>query len=199
MLLSDRLYFLGNNFLGNKGISMKVVCETERLIIRQFNLNDAEFIVRLLNEESFIRYIADKNVRTHADAIFYLTTGPILGYQVHGFGLNLVQLKDSETPIGMCGLLKRDELSYPDLGYAFLPEFCGKGYANEAAESVLQEEVVVHSLNTVLAVTLPDNLGSNRLLKNVGFSLKGTMELYGSQNNLYEYNESQYRTNNFGG
>jgi RimJ/RimL family protein N-acetyltransferase len=166
---------------------MKVVCETERLIIRQFNLSDAEFIVRLLNEESFIRYIADKNIRTHTDAIHYLTNGPISSYQVHRFGLNIVQLKDGNTPIGMCGLLKRKELEYPDLGYAFLPEFCGKGYATEAAESILKEEMVVHSLNTVLAITLPDNLNSNRLLKKLGFSLKGTMELYGKQNNMYEY------------
>jgi len=166
---------------------MKVVCETERLVIRQFNLNDAEFIIRLLNEESFIRNIADKNVRSNDDAIKYLTNGPISSYQIYRFGLNLVQLKGTKIPIGMCGLLKREDLDSPDLGYAFLPEFWGKGYAKEAADSVLKAGMAAHSLNRVLAVTLPDNLSSNGLLKKVGFSLKGTMELYGSQNNLYEY------------
>lgn len=166
---------------------MKLVCETQRLTIRQLNLNDAAFIVQLLNEESFIRYIADKNVRTHADAIDYLTDGPLSSYQAYGFGLSLVQLKGTETPIGLCGLLKRKGLEHPDLGYAFLPEFCGKGYANEAAESVLKDGIVTHALNIIWAVTMPDNLSSNNLLKKVGFKLNGTIELYDSENNLYEF------------
>lgn len=166
---------------------MKVVCETQRLIIRQFNLGDTDFIIQLLNDKTFIRFISDKNVRTQEDAVTYLTNGPISGYETQGFGLNLVQLKGEKTPIGMCGLLKRAELDYPDLGYAFLPEFCGKGYATEAAESVLKETMASYSLNTVLAVTYADNLSSNRLLVNVGFSLEGTIELYGSPNNLYQY------------
>ncbi len=168
-------------------MSMKAVCETERLIIRQFDLSDTEFILRLLNDESFIRHIADKNVRTQEDAVNYLANGPISSYGTYGFGLYLVLLKSEKTPIGMCGLVKRGELDLPDLGYAFLPEFCGKGYASEAAEIILKEEMSAHSLHTVLAITFPDNLRSNNLLKNIGFSLKGTMELHGLQNNLYEY------------
>ena len=165
--------------------------ETDRLVIRSFRLDDAAFIVRLLNEESFIRNIADKNVRTKADAMNYLTNGPMLSYQENGFGLNLVQLKESATPIGVCGLVKRKELDHPDLGYAFLPEFWGKGYAREAASSVLREEVVASSINTVLAITFPDNVSSNNLLKKIGFTLKGKMALYGLQNNLYEYDPPQ--------
>lgn len=168
---------------------MKLVCETQRLTIRQLNLNDAAFIVQLLNEESFIRYIADKNVRTNTDAINYLTDGPISSYQAYGFGLNLVLLKGTETPIGLCGLLKRETLEHPDLGYAFSPEFWGKGYANEAAESVLKDGIVAHALKIIWAVTMPDNLNSNNLLKKVGFNLKGTIELCNSQNNLYEFRE----------
>lgn len=166
---------------------MKIVCETKRLIIRHFNLSDAEFIVQLLNDKSFIRYIADKNIRNIPDAKKYLTNGPISSYQRYGFGLNLVLLKETKVPIGMCGLLKRDELDCPDVGYALLPEYWGKAYASEAVDSVLKEGIVNHSLNRVLAVTLPDNLASNNLLKRVGFTSKGTMELYGSLNELYEY------------
>lgn len=169
------------------GLLMKIISESKRLIISQFNLGDTEFILQLLNEELFIRYIADKNVRSHADAINYLTNGPILSYQNFGFGLNLVTLKDSALPIGMCGLLKREELEHPDLGFAFLSDFQGKGYAIEAAESVLNAEMSTYSLNTVLAVTLPGNLNSNRLLEKLGFHLKGKMRLHGKQNNLYQY------------
>ena len=166
---------------------LKVVCETERLVIRQLELGDAEFIVWLLNEESFILYIADKDVRTQEDAINYLKHGPMASYGKYGFGLNLVFLKNSNTPIGMCGLLKRDELEYPDLGYAFLAEFCGEGYASEAAKKTLTVTIQTCSLDTVLAVTLQDNARSNQLLEKLGFSFKETMELYGRQNNLYEY------------
>jgi hypothetical protein len=82
---------------------MKVLCETERLTIRQLNLNDTPFIIRLLNDESFIRYITNKNVRTNLDAINYLTNGPLSCYKVYGFGLSLVLLKETDIPIGICG------------------------------------------------------------------------------------------------
>ncbi|WP_114766424.1 GNAT family N-acetyltransferase [Vibrio rhodolitus] len=166
---------------------MTVVCETERLIVRHFALSDAPFIVRLLNQDSFIRYIADKNVRTEEDAINYLTQGPLASYAQYGFGLNLVMFKECQTPIGMCGVLKRDELEYPDLGYAFLDEFAGKGYASEAAANTLTSTMTQCELETVLAVTLLNNARSNKLLDTVGFSLQGTIELYGSLNNLYQY------------
>ncbi|OEF23215.1 GNAT family N-acetyltransferase [Vibrio rumoiensis] len=166
---------------------MKVVCETDRLIIRQFELHDTEFIIRLLNEESFIRYISDKNIRTQDDAVCYLKDGPMASYDQYGFGLNLVYLKNDNIPIGMCGVLKRNELEFPDLGYAFLAEFVGKGFASEAAEKTLKVTMENHSLDTVYAVTLPDNSRSNKLLKSINFRFKERIELYGLQNNLYEY------------
>lgn len=173
-------------------ILMKVVCETDRLIIRHLQLEDAEFIIRLLNEESFIRHIADKNVRTKTDAKNYLLNGPLDSYESLGYGLNLVQLKSSGTPIGMCGLLKRAELEHPDIGYAFLPEFCGVGFAHEAALSILNDGVTTHFLQTILAVTSPDNLSSKALLSKVGFNPIGEMELYGLQNKVYEYRSQKY-------
>lgn len=166
---------------------MKVVCETDRLILRHLKLEDAEFIIRLLNEESFIRYIADKKIRSKIDAENYLLDGPLDSYQAFGFGLNLVVLKSTGTPIGMCGLLKRAELEHPDVGYAFLPEFCGMGFAYEATLSILNDGVTTHSLQRILAVTSPDNFSSIALLRKAGFNSIGKMELYGAQNNIYEY------------
>lgn len=165
---------------------MTIVCESDRLSVRHFTLADSEFIIELLNEESFIRYIADKQVRNVADAENYLTLGPLASYLQFGFGLNLVMLKGTNIPIGMCGLLKRDELQHPDLGYAFLPRYCGQGYALEAAKAVLKQGTQTHSLSMVLAITLPDNVSSNRLLQNAGFKQNGTVNLYNSENNLYE-------------
>ncbi|MFG6160245.1 GNAT family N-acetyltransferase [Halomonas sp. 1390] len=166
---------------------MGKVIDTERLTLRHFEAGDADFIVRLLNDPSFIRHIADKQVRTREHAVHYLENGPMASYRAHGFGLNLVQLKGEGTPIGMCGLVKRDELDRPDLGYAFLPAFCGRGYAFEAAAAVLEQGMTAHALYSVLAVTLPDNARSNRLLTTLGFRAKGAVDLYGARNNLYEY------------
>lgn len=164
-----------------------IVCETERLIIQHFELSDAEYVLKQLNEESFIRFIADKQVRNIVDAQKYLRYGPMTSYQKYGFGLNIVLLKQSGVQIGMCGLVKRDELEHPDLGYAFLPDYWGKGYAIEASEAVLSDAALTHGLQVILGVTLPDNQASNYLLTRIGFTQNGSIELYGSDNNLYKY------------
>ncbi|WP_086479054.1 GNAT family N-acetyltransferase [Oceanospirillum sanctuarii] len=162
------------------------IAETERLIIRQFTEQDTDFILRQLNDESFVRNIADKQVRTREDALSYLRNGPFASYQQLGLGLNLVQLKATGTPIGMCGILQRPELDYPDLGYAFLPDYQGQGFAQEAAEAVLKD-AVTQGQSVILAVTLLTNAASYRLLERVGFELQGEMELYGKRNRLYRY------------
>src|SRR5215510_2104199 len=113
--------------------------ETERLLLRRLNTDDAPFILTLLNEPSFLRYIGDKKVRNLNDARQYILNGPVASYEKHGFGLNLVELRESHAPIGMCGLLKREELPDPDIGFAFLPDFWNKGLAFEAANAVLHE------------------------------------------------------------
>ena len=165
------------------------IAETERLIIRQFTEQDADFILRQLNDESFIRNIADKQVRTREDALSYLRNGPFASYQQLGLGLNLVQLKATGTPIGRCGILKRPELDYPDLGYAFLPDYQGQGFAQEAAEAVLRD-AVTQGQPVILAVTLVTNAASTRLLERGGFELQGEIELYGRCNKHYRYQAS---------
>ncbi|OOE47607.1 GNAT family N-acetyltransferase [Salinivibrio kushneri] len=166
---------------------MTLICQSKRLNVRQFTLDDAPFIVGLLNDASFIRYIADKKVRTEQDATEFLRHGPLASYQAHGFGLNLVERREDGEPIGMCGVLKRDELECPDLGYAFLSRYTEQGYATEAAEAVLEATLLASGLTTVQAVTLPDNQPSNRLLEKLGFRLQSQIMLYGHRNNLYQY------------
>jgi RimJ/RimL family protein N-acetyltransferase len=131
--------------------------------------------------------IADKQVRDIEGAENYLKNGPLASYREFGFGLNIVQLKDSCIPIGMCGLIKREVLDHPDLGYAFLPEYWGKGYAIEASEQVLNDGINSHQLEVVFGVTRPTNQASNKLLLKLGFKLQGTVKLYNLRNNLYEY------------
>jgi RimJ/RimL family protein N-acetyltransferase len=150
--------------------------ETERLRLRPLTLDDAPFILRLLNEPSFLESIGDKGVRTLDDARGYIRTGPAASYHRHGFGQDLVELKESGVPIGTCGLLRRDQLEHPDIGYAFLPEFWSRGYAVEAAAAVLARAHGALGLDTVLAITSLDNPGSVRVLERIGFRYQRTID-----------------------
>ena len=153
------------------------VHETERLLLRKITADDAEFILTLLNEPAFLRYIGDKKVRNVEDARGYILSGPVASYERHGFGLLLVELRDSHTPIGMCGLLKREELPDPDIGFALLADFWGKGFAFEAARAVLQDADDRLNLQRILAITSLDNETSINLLQRLGFSFEKVVKL----------------------
>lgn len=148
--------------------------ETYRLHLRPFTLDDAPFILSLLNEPSFLQHIGDKGVRDLEGAKGYLTNGPMASYARHGHGLMAVVLKETGEPIGMCGLLKRDNLDHPDLGYAFVPEFWSKGYALEAARAVLEEA----KFGRVLAIVSQGNAASIRLLEKLGFTFEKLAAVY---------------------
>jgi len=146
------------------------ILETDRLVLRHFEYDDCDFIIRLLNDPSFIDNIEDKGVRTPAQAASYLASGPMASYREHGHGLYLVALKDGLRPIGMCGLIKRPHLRDVDLGYAFLPEGAGRGYAFEAAAAVLGFARRTLGLERVSAIVAPGNLRSIGLLERLGFA-----------------------------
>lgn len=151
--------------------------ETERLTLRKFSVDDAAFILELLNDDSFIRNIGDKGVRTEADAAGYLQNGPISSYQRFGFGLYAVELKESGELIGMCGLLKRDALPEPDIGFAFLPKFRSKGYAREAAAAVIDQGKNALGLKRILAITTMDNTTSIRVLEKSGLRFERMIKM----------------------
>jgi RimJ/RimL family protein N-acetyltransferase len=144
------------------------ILNTERLFLRELTLDDAPFILTLLNEPSFLLYINDKNVRSLEDARQYMLNGPMASYKRNGFGLYLVELKESAVPIGLCGLLKRDELPDADIGFAFLPDFWNKGFAFESANAVMNDARERLGLNRVLAIVQPDNNASIKLLEKLG-------------------------------
>jgi len=150
---------------------------SERLSIRPITVDDAPFILTLLNEPSFLRYIGDKQVRNVEDARQYILNGPVASYERHGFGLCLMELKESHTPIGMCGILKRDGLPDPDIGFALLPDFWKKGLAFEAATAVLNDARERLQLERILAITSLDNEASINLLERLGFRFQEVIKL----------------------
>jgi RimJ/RimL family protein N-acetyltransferase len=154
-----------------------MIIETARLRLRRLTAEDAEFILRLLNEPSFLEHIGDRGVRTLDDARAYIQNGPIASYESNGFGLYLVEEKEIGCPIGMCGLLKREALQDVDIGYALVPEFWSKGYASEAASAVISFASVELGRRRILALTSLDNHGSIHVLEKLGFRLEGQVRL----------------------
>lgn len=146
---------------------MKVL-ETERLVLRWMSTDDAEFMLGLLNEPSWLRFIGDRGVRTIEDARNYILKGPVEMYARLGFGLYLVELKEGSIPIGICGLVKRDFLDDVDIGFALLPNYWRQGYAYEAAAAVLAYGIEVVGLKRIVAITSSDNHSSARLLEKLG-------------------------------
>src|SRR5688572_16453495 len=148
-------------------IAMNQAFETERLILREFTLDDTEFIIKLLNTEGWLKYIGERNVKNPEQAIKYLQEGPLKSYATNGFGLWMVEQKSDSIPVGMCGLLKRNYLPNPDIGFAFLPEFNGLGYAYEAAAATMNYARDVLKITVIDAITLEENTRSIKLLEKI--------------------------------
>jgi RimJ/RimL family protein N-acetyltransferase len=153
------------------------ILETNRLILRHLTTDDTAFIIELLNEPSFIQNIGDRNVRTEEDALRYILNGPIESYDKNGFGLFMVELKDSSVSIGMCGLLKRDNLPDVDIGFAFLPKYWMKGYAFESASSVLKYAKETIGLKRILGIVNPNNAASIRVLEKLGLKYESMVKM----------------------
>jgi [ribosomal protein S5]-alanine N-acetyltransferase len=145
-----------------------LVCETPRLRVRRLSADDAAFVLRLLNEPSFLENIGDRGVRSLDDARAYIANGPVASYEKHGFGLFRVDLLESGETIGMCGLLKRDWLEDVDIGFAFLPQYFGNGYAYESSVGVIEWARRTLGVVRVVGITKPDNHGSIRVLEKLG-------------------------------
>jgi ribosomal-protein-alanine N-acetyltransferase len=155
----------------------QTVIQTERLMLRRLELNDAAFILELLNEPSFLRFIGDKGVRNLDGAREYILKGPIDSYARHGFGLYAACFRDDSTPIGICGLVKRDGLEDADVGFAFLSRYGSKGYAVESSAAVLKHAGQVLHLRRVVAITAPDNHRSISVLEKIGLKFERTIRL----------------------
>lgn len=151
--------------------------ETDRLNLRHLTPNDAEFILALLNDPAFLRFIGDKGARDLEGARKYITHGPMEMYARLGLGLYLVELKDGKVPIGLCGLIKRDGLDDVDIGFAFLPDFRTKGYAYEAASATMAYGKDALRLKRIVAITSPDNEASGRLLEKLGLRFEQMVRL----------------------
>jgi RimJ/RimL family protein N-acetyltransferase len=166
---------------------MKLILETGRLWLSELTLDDTRFIIELLNSPGWIRFIGDRNVKTEEQAVSYLENGPLKSYLENGYGLYLVEKKEDQQAIGMCGLLKRETLEHPDIGFALLPDFQEKGYGFEIAQATLRYATDTLRIPKVCAITLPDNIKSIRLLEKIGLRFIQPFCSPGSEDELHLY------------
>ena len=164
-----------------------IVCETERLRLRELTVDDAAFVMELVNEPAWLRFIGDRNVHSLDDARGYIARGPLASYAKHGFGLWAVELSATGEPIGMCGLVKRQTLEHFDLGFAFLSRHWGHGYARESAAAVVERARELFHLPKLVAITDLDNLPSQKVLTSVGFRYDKLIHLSESGEELALY------------
>ena len=152
------------------------ILATPRLRLRTAHLDDADFYLALVNDPGFLEHIGDRGIRTREDAVQALLDGPIAMQEMRGHSLYVVELKESGEPIGMCGLIRRETLDGVDIGYAYLEPYCGRGYAYEAGMAVLALAPAL-GLQRVLAITSPNNVASNGLLRKMGMRFERFVHL----------------------
>jgi RimJ/RimL family protein N-acetyltransferase len=161
------------------------VAETPRLALRQLTQDDAPFYLQLLNGPTWLAHIGDREVRTLADAQAHIAAHILAPYAAHGFGMYLVQRRGDGAPLGLCGLVQREALPAPDIGFALLQEHEGLGYAREAAQAVLWHAFQCLQLPRILAITAPTNLRSTKLLAALGFGYQGMVPVGDRSLRLY--------------
>ncbi|MEO0505094.1 MAG: GNAT family N-acetyltransferase [Bacteroidota bacterium] len=159
---------------------------TERLQLKPTVVEDAEFIFRLMNTPKWIQYIGDRQIRTVKDAENYITNNMTPQLERLGYSNYTVIRKTDNAKIGTCGLYDREGLEGIDLGFAFLPEHERKGYAFEASQALLDKAANQFKIACLSAITVPDNIASQRLLKKLGFEFTETTQLKGSELFVYK-------------
>jgi RimJ/RimL family protein N-acetyltransferase len=148
---------------------------SERLKLRPLVLADAGFVLGLVNDPDWLKYIGDREVHDLDDARKFIVDGPQAMYQEYGLGMLLVETLERSAPIGLCGLLKREFLEYPDLGFAFMPAYRGMGYAAEASNVILNN--AQPDFSQIAAMTALDNPPSITLLEKLGFEFSKIIQI----------------------
>ena len=151
---------------------MQLHIETDRLRIRALTIIDAGFMMQLMNTPTWIKNIGNRNVNDSTTASNYIANNIINSYHINGFGLFLVAVKKDNQSAGICGIVKREGLVIPDLGFAMLPKYEGKGIATEASKAVVQYAKETLQLSQLAGITKADNIASIRVLEKVGMEFK---------------------------
>ena len=150
-----------------------ITFETERLLVREFTKDDGPFVFELMNSEGWLKYVGDRNIKSIEAAEAYIEKTYLPSYGLNGHGAYIAILKETGIAVGSCGLYKRENLEHPDIGFAFLTNYLGKGYGFEAAKAVMKHAEETLGLTTFFGFTLGENTASIMLLEKLGLKKKG--------------------------
>lgn len=170
--------------------AIRPVLATERLELRWLLLRDSPFILELLTQPSWLRYIGDRGVHDLSSAEGYIRNGPRASYRERGYGLWHVSDRASGEAVGMCGLLRRSGFEHPEVGFAFLERHQRKGYGREATRATVDHARTTLGLGTLWAVVDPENVGSIRILEGAGFSYLRPVTMPGETTPIALYQSS---------
>jgi RimJ/RimL family protein N-acetyltransferase len=159
----------------------KNILQTERLTLREITSDDAEFMFKLMNDPSWLRFIGDRNITSIKASEDYISNKLRLSYTTFGFGFYLTSLKENDTPIGICGLVKRPYMEHVDVGFAFMPEYRSKGFGYESTAAILEYAKDVLGINYIVAITDLDNVHSIKLLEKLGLEFEKIIKLDGNE------------------
>lgn len=157
---------------------------TDRLRLERLTENDAALMLAIWNDPAFIRYVGDRGIRNEEESLTAMREGALKLWSELGIGPYRVSLADGEDAIGICGLFKRENIDVPDIGYGFLPDHCGNGYAFEAACAVRDHARDVMGLHRICAIVSPDNARSIHLLEKLGMTESGTVRMPGEDEDI---------------
>lgn len=163
------------------------ILQTERIDLYLTSLTDAPFTLKLLNSPTWLKFIGDRGVKNLEDAEKYIQDRIIGHYNENGFSTYLMRIRETNIPIGFCGLVNRAELDCPDIGFSVLPEFAGKGYTSEAAQLVLEYARDELMFNKISAITLEENLPSRRVIEKIGLTFVKTIRFNADDEELMLY------------
>lgn len=161
--------------------------ETARLQLNWLTENDADLMLAIWNDPDFIRFVGDRGVRTLDEAREAMEAGVLKLYRDFGYGPYRMSLHNSDVPMGICGLFKRDNLEYPDIGYGLLPAFCASGYAYEAAQAVADHARDHMKLAELCAIVTPQNTRSVHLLEKLGMCAGESIRMPGDDEDVVVY------------
>lgn len=160
---------------------------TKRLHVRPITTEDAPFILKLMNTPKWIQFIGDRKVKTVEDAEIYIKEKALTQFEKYGYGNNIIIRKEDDIALGTCGIHHRENKKIPDIGFALLPQYEGKGYAFEAASELTHVAQQDYGLTELSGYTLEENAASRKLLERLGFSLRGVGNLPNSDDELLHY------------
>ncbi|MGB5236303.1 MAG: GNAT family N-acetyltransferase [Flavobacteriaceae bacterium] len=146
---------------------MKILIETERLLLREITLDDKEALFKLHSDPGVQEYTGEPVVES-IEAIEKAILTRINNYEKYGYGRWATYLKNGMQFVGWAGLAYLPEFDEIDLGYRLLPEYWGLGIATEASRAILNYGFDTLKLKKIIAIALKENKASIRVMEKVG-------------------------------